>query len=47
MLFYYLISDLLDIQGDFEAEFFGGLEVDDQFKLSRLQDRQIGWSFAL
>ena len=31
---------------DFEAERLRGLEVDDQFELGRLHDRQIGGLFA-
>jgi len=31
---------------DGEAESFGGLEVDDEFQLGRLLDRQIGWFLA-
>ena len=30
-----------------EAERLGGLEVDDQLELGRLQDRQVGWLLAL
>ena len=31
---------------DCEAERLGGLEVDDEFQLGRLLDRQIGWFLA-
>src|SRR5215475_14561177 len=31
---------------DGEAEGLGGLEVDDEFQLGRLLDRQIGWFLA-
>jgi hypothetical protein len=31
---------------DGEAEGFGGLEVDEEFGLARLHDRQVGWLVA-
>jgi hypothetical protein len=41
-LFDYLIGEREQRRGNLEAERLGGLEVDNEFELCRLQDRQIG-----
>src|SRR5262247_979890 len=42
-LFNHLIRPQQQRRRDGEAEGFGGLEVDDEFELRRLLDRQITW----
>ena len=46
-LFDHLVGELLEMQGNVQTERPGGLEVDDQFKLGGLLDREVAWLSSL
>jgi len=41
------VSDLLKVRWHSQAEYFCGLEIDDQLEFRRSLDRQVFWLFAL
>jgi hypothetical protein len=46
-LFDHLVGALLELQRHLEAERLRNFKVDDELKLARLYDRQVGWLLAL